>query len=119
MHKKKEKRKESNMNKAKTLTDSEFKTEVLEANLPVLVDFWASWCGPCQIMGPIIDKIAEEYEGKVKVCKLNVDENPKTPAAYGIRAIPTIILFNNGEVVEKIVGAQPKSAIENLIKRVL
>lgn len=107
------------MGQAKAITDSEFKKEVLESNIPVLVDFWASWCGPCQMMGPIVDRIAEEYEGKIKVFKLNVDENPQTPANYGIRAIPTLILFNKGEVVEKVIGAQPKSAIESIIKRVL
>jgi thioredoxin 1 len=108
-----------NMGKAKAVTDSEFKREVLESDLPVLVDFWAAWCGPCQIVGPLVDKIAEEYEGKLRVLKLNVDENPQTPANYGIRAIPTLILFNKGEVVEKIVGVQPKTTIENMIRRVL
>jgi thioredoxin 1 len=108
-----------NMGKTKAVTDSEFKREVLESDLPVLVDFWAAWCGPCQIVGPLVDKIAEEYEGKLKVLKLNVDENPQTPANYGIRAIPTLILFNKGEVVEKIVGVQPKTTIENMIRRVL
>lgn len=107
------------MGQAKAVKDSEFKKEVLESDLPVLVDFWASWCGPCQIMGPIVDKVAEEYEGKLKVMKMNVDENPQTPANYGIRAIPTLILFNKGEVVEKIVGAQPKTTIENMLKKVL
>ncbi len=105
------------MGKAKSITDTDFKREVIESDIPVLVDFWASWCGPCQIMGPVIDKIAEEYEGKIKVLKMNVDENPQTPTNYGIRAIPTLILFSGGQPVEKVVGVQPKSAIEDLIKR--
>ncbi|MCS7280957.1 MAG: thioredoxin [Desulfobacterota bacterium] len=107
------------MGQAKAVTDANFKEEVLESDIPVLVDFWASWCGPCQMMGPIIDKLAEEYEGKVKVVKLNVDENPQTPAKYGIRAIPTLIIFKNGEIMERMVGAQPKTVVEEVIKRVV
>lgn len=104
---------------AKSITDSDFKKEVIDSPVPVLVDFWASWCGPCQMMAPVVDKLAEEYEGKVKVLKLNVDENPQTPQLYGVRAIPTFILFNKGQVVDRLVGAQPKSSIEDLLKRVL
>lgn len=107
------------MGSAKAVNDGNFFAEVLESNIPVLVDFWASWCGPCQIMGPLVDDIAVQYEGKVKVLKLNVDENPQTPAKYGIRGIPTLILFNKGEVVDRIIGAQPKSNIEDLLKKVL
>ena len=107
------------MSKAMPVSDSDFTKEVIESSLPVIVDFWATWCGPCQVMGPLIDAIAEEHEGKIKVLKLNVDENPVTPAKYGIRSIPTLILFNGGEIVERIVGAQPKGTIENMLKKVV
>lgn len=107
------------MSKAMPVSDSDFTKEVIESSLPVIVDFWATWCGPCQVMGPLIDAIAEEHEGKIKVLKLNVDENPVTPAKYGIRGIPTLILFNGGEIVERIVGAQPKGTVENLLKKVV
>ena len=107
------------MSKAMPVSDSDFTKEVIESSLPVIVDFWATWCGPCQVMGPLIDTIAEEHEGKIKVLKLNVDENPVTPAKYGIRGIPTLILFNGGEIVERIVGAQPKGTVENLLKKVV
>jgi thioredoxin 1 len=107
------------MSKADAVSDADFTKEVIESTLPVVVDFWATWCGPCQVMGPILDTIAGEYEGKVKVFKLNVDENPATPAKYGIRGIPTVILFNKGEVVDRAIGAQPKANIDNLIKKVV
>ncbi|MCX7965764.1 MAG: thioredoxin [Syntrophorhabdaceae bacterium] len=107
------------MGSAKAVNDGNFLTEVLESNIPVLVDFWAAWCGPCQVMGPVVDDVASQYEGKVKVLKLNVDENPQTPAKYGIRGIPTLILFNKGEVVDRLIGAQPKSSVEELLKKVL
>lgn len=107
------------MSSAKILTDGEFKAEVLDSNIPVLVDFWAAWCGPCQAMGPVIDTLAEEYQGKIKIMKLNVDENPQTPAQYGVRGIPTLIIFKNGEETERIVGAQPKNNVENVLKKVL
>ena len=107
------------MSKAMPVNDSDFTKEVIESSLPVIVDFWAVWCGPCQVMGPVIEAIAEEHEGKIKVLKLNVDENPVTPAKYGIRSIPTLILFNGGEIVDRIVGAQPKGTIENLLKKVV
>ncbi|HBE44739.1 MAG TPA: thioredoxin [Deltaproteobacteria bacterium] len=107
------------MSSAKAVTDSDFNKEVLEATLPVLVDFWASWCGPCQVMGPVIDTVATDYEGKVKVLKMNVDENPATPSKYGIRGIPTVILFHKGEIVDRIVGAQPKGSIDTLLKKVI
>jgi thioredoxin 1 len=107
------------MSKAQAVTDSDFKKEVLEASVPVLVDFWATWCGPCQAMGPVVDTVAEENEAKVKVLKINVDENPLTPAQYGVRGIPTLILFNKGEIVDRIVGSQPKGSVDNLLKKVI
>ncbi|HAR94546.1 MAG TPA: thioredoxin, partial [Deltaproteobacteria bacterium] len=81
--------------------------------------FWATWCGPCQTMGPVVDTIAEEYEGRVKVMKMNVDENALTPAQFGIRGIPTLLLFKDGQVVDRIVGAVAKTAVENLLKKAI
>ena len=107
------------MSKALPLNDGDFPKEVVESGLPVLVDFWATWCGPCQTMGPILDDIAGEYEGRVKVMKVNVDSNPLTPSKFGVRGIPTLILFNKGDVVDRIVGAVPKSTVDNLIKKAL
>jgi thioredoxin 1 len=102
-----------------TVTDANFQKEVLEGQEPTFVDFWATWCGPCRMIGPIFEELSKEYAGKVKFGKVNVDENPKTPAAYGVRGIPTLIMFKGGQVVEQIVGAVPKSQLENLIKKVL
>ncbi|GFM33873.1 thioredoxin [Desulfovibrio subterraneus] len=99
------------------VTDSNFEAEILKSNIPALVDFWAPWCGPCRAMGPVIDELAAEFEGKVRIAKMNVDENPATPSKYGIRAIPTIILFKNGEVVEQITGAVSKSSIKDMISQ--
>jgi len=99
-----------------TLTDQNFKTEILESELPCLVDFWAPWCGPCKTVGPIIDEIAKEYEGKIKVGKLNVDEAQKTATEYSVMSIPTISIFKNGERVDTVVGALPKEWLEEKIK---
>ncbi|MFP5222192.1 MAG: thioredoxin [Acidobacteriota bacterium] len=99
------------------VTDATFEEEILKCQLPVLVDFWAPWCGPCRAMGPVIDELANEYSGQVKVAKMNVDENPSTPSKYGIRAIPTLILFKGGEVVEQITGAVSKSSIKEMISQ--
>lgn len=99
------------------INDSSFKQEVLEESLPVLVDFWAVWCGPCLRFAPVIEQIAKEYKGKLKVCKLNVDEASKTASNYGIMSIPTLAIFKNGKVVDKIVGALPKADLEIAIKK--
>jgi thioredoxin 1 len=100
-------------------TDANFQKEVLEAEQPALVDFWASWCGPCRTIAPIFEELSNQYAGKVKFVKVNVDENPKTPANYGVRGIPTLIMFKGGNVVDQVVGAVPKNQLENLVKKVL
>ena len=102
-----------------TLTDGNFKEEVLESTTPVLVDFWAEWCGPCRVIAPAIEELAEAYDGKVKVGKLNVDEQSNIAGQYGIRSIPTLLFFQNGEVVDQVVGAVPKNAIETKLKGIL
>ncbi len=101
------------------VTDENFQKEVLESEVPTIVDFWASWCGPCRMIGPIFEELSSEYVGKVKFAKVNVDENPKTPANYGVRGIPTMIMFKGGKAVDQIVGAVPKSQVENLVKKTL
>ena len=100
---------------AKVFTDQNFQQEVLNSQKPVLVDFWAPWCGPCQMMGPIIEELAEELEGKVVVGKLNVDENPQMAQKYGIMSIPTLLIFKDGQVVEQFVGVQPKEVLKQVL----
>ncbi|MBN2140947.1 MAG: thioredoxin [Desulfovibrionaceae bacterium] len=99
------------------ITDGSFEQEVLKCELPVLIDFWAPWCGPCRAMGPVIAELSEEYAGQVKICKMNVDENSGTPSKYGIRAIPTLILFKAGEVLDQTTGAVSKSSIKEMISK--
>ncbi|MFA7388667.1 MAG: thioredoxin TrxA [Thiohalobacteraceae bacterium] len=97
------------------VTDASFDTDVLKSGEPVLVDYWAEWCGPCKMIAPILDEIAEEYAGKVRIAKLNIDENPQTPPKYGIRGIPTLMLFKNGSVEATKVGAVSKSQLTAFI----
>lgn len=98
-----------------TITKDNFQTEVLSAKGTVLIDFWASWCGPCRMLGPVIEEVAREQEGKVKVGKVNVDENPQLAARFGIRSIPTLILFKNGTAVDQAMGYMPKEKVEAFI----
>ena len=100
-------------------TDSDFKTQVLESSQPVVVDFWAPWCGPCKIVSPIIEELAKEFEGKVKVGKMNVDENSQTASTYGIMSIPSILIFKNGNPVKTIIGAQGKEKYKKEIEETL
>lgn len=97
------------------VTDASFKSDVLESPVPVLVDYWAEWCGPCKMIAPILDEVAKDYSGRLKVAKLNIDENPKTPGEYGIRGIPTLILFKGGNVEATKVGALSKSQLTAFI----
>lgn len=97
-------------------SDADFKKEVLESELPVLVDFWATWCGPCKMVAPILEELAKEYAKKMKIGKLDVDENPKIPSQYGIMSIPTLMFFNKGEVVEQLVGALGKAELKRKIE---
>jgi thioredoxin 1 len=107
------------MSSAAPVTDASFKEDVLDSNLPVLVDFWAPWCGPCRMVGPVVDEIAEQYEGQVKVVKLNTDENPNTASQYGIRSIPTLMIFKGGQRVDMVVGAVPKTTLANTLEKYL
>lgn len=103
------------MSNASAVTDQSFKTDVLESTTPVLVDFWAEWCGPCRALAPTLDEIAKDYAGKVKVVKLNVDENPETAAHYGIRGIPTLLIFKDGQLKGTQVGAASKGQLTQFI----
>lgn len=104
---------------AAQVTDSTFKEEVLESALPVLVDFWAPWCGPCRMVAPVVEEIAEQYAEQVKVVKVNTDENPQIASQYGIRSIPTLMIFKAGQRVDMVVGAVPKTTLANTLDKYL
>ena len=99
------------------VTDSNFEDEVLKSDLPVLVDFWAVWCAPCRMIAPIVEELADEKEGVLKVAKMDVDNNPNVPMKYGIRSIPTLLVFKGGEVVDQVVGAVPKALLESKLEK--
>ena len=101
------------------VTDDSFANEVLNSELPVLVDFWAEWCGPCKMVSPIVEELSNEYNGKVKVAKLDVDSNPQTATNYGIRGIPTLLMFKDGSAVDQIVGAVPKTQIAERLDKII
>ncbi len=107
------------MSKAMTVTDDSFEQEVLKSNTPVLVDFWAEWCGPCKMIAPILDEIALEFDGRVKVAKVDVDANNKTAGRYNIMSIPSLLFFKNGQLVDQIVGAMPKSQLASRLEKAL
>jgi len=107
----------SQMSSAPAVTDASFEQDVLKSSEPVLVDFWAPWCGPCRMVAPIVDEIAKDYEGLIKVYKLNTDENPNIASQYGIRSIPTLMIFKGGEKVDTVVGAVPKTTLSATISK--
>ncbi|MFN6218900.1 MAG: thioredoxin [Aphanizomenon sp.] len=105
------------MSAAAPVTDSTFKAEVLDSDVPVLVDFWAPWCGPCRMVGPVVDEIADQYGEKLKVVKVNTDENPQIASQYGIRSIPTLMIFKDGQKVDMVVGAVPKTTLSTTVEK--
>ncbi|MDO8532765.1 MAG: thioredoxin [Dehalococcoidia bacterium] len=107
------------MGRSKEITDIEFESEVIQSKTPVLVDFWAPWCGPCKMIEPVMEELAKEYEGKVRFTKVNVDENPLTASKFGIRAIPSILVFKGGKAVKQVVGAVPKGELKKYLEAVV
>jgi thioredoxin 1 len=104
---------------ATAVTDTTFKEEVVDSDVPVLVDFWAPWCGPCRMVAPVVDEISEQYQGQIKVVKVNTDENPTVASQYGIRSIPTLMIFVGGQRVDMVVGAVPKTTLANTLEKYL
>ena len=107
------------MSAATNVTDASFKVDVLESEVPVLVDFWAPWCGPCRMVAPVVEEIAEQYEGQIKVVKVNTDENPEIASKYGIRSIPTLMIFKGGDKVDMVDGAVPKTTLATTLEKYL
>lgn len=107
------------MSKAEAVTDASFKNDVLDSEIPVLVDFWAPWCGPCRMVAPVVEEIADQYAGELKVVKLNTDENPQVASQYGIRSIPTLMIFQGGQKVDMVVGAVPKTTLASTLEKLL
>ena len=107
------------MSSVEQVTDSTFKQEVLESEIPVLVDFWAPWCGPCKMVAPIVDEVAVQYNGKLKVVKINTDESPSIASQYSIRSIPTLMIFKQGQQVDTVVGAVPKTTLDKTLEKYL
>ncbi len=107
------------MSKPQNVSDNEWDVEVLSSDTPVLVDFWAPWCGPCKMVAPVVDELADEYDGQVKFVKLNTDDNIETASKYGIRSIPTLMVFKGGEAVEQVVGFRPKSELKKSLEKAL
>ena len=107
------------MSDVQQVSDSSFEADVLKSDLPVLIDFWAPWCGPCKQIAPVVDELAKEYAGRVKIVKMNVDDNPQTPSKYGVRGIPNLILFKGGQVRDQIIGAVPKAQLVKAINQVV
>ena len=101
------------------ITDQTFEAEVLQSDQPTIIDFWAEWCAPCRAIAPIVKDLADQYDGKVKIVKMNIDENPNTPGKYGVRSIPTVLAFKGGTVVEQLIGARPRSVFEEMVQKLV